>query len=222
MSKTPYFMSYSRPRRLLHDVCESKYFDLCIAGVIGINVVSMSVEYYMMPAKLEEILDILNIIFTCIFLLEAIMRLVALGPLRYFRETWNQLDMLIVLSSVFSIVFDKLASRSRIPINPTIIRVMRVLRITRILKLFKIAHGIRSLLETVLRTLPQVANLGLLFVLLFFIFGVLGMLLLLVCLFVLLLIHLLSIIEHIVVRTCRRGAVRQAQVRRSAQLVRGH
>ena len=28
----------------------SKYFDLVIAGVIGLNVVSMSLEYYMMPS----------------------------------------------------------------------------------------------------------------------------------------------------------------------------
>jgi hypothetical protein len=62
----------------------------------------------------------------------------------------------------------------KLPINPTIIRVMRVLRIARVLKLLKMAKGIRSLLDTVGQALPQVGNLGLLFFLLFFIFAALG------------------------------------------------
>ena len=174
MREVPYYASYSRTRRLLHDMCDSKYFDLVIAGVIGLNVVSMSLEYYMMPAKLEEILDVLNLVFTFIFLLEAIMRLVALGLYRYFKERWNQLDIIIVLFSILGIVFDRLDSKSIIPVNPTIVRVMRVLRIARILKLLKMARGIRSLLDTVLQALPQIGNLGLLFILLFFIFAILG------------------------------------------------
>lgn len=49
MREIPYYASYSPTRRLLHDMCNSKYFDLVIAGVIGLNVVSMSLEFYMMP-----------------------------------------------------------------------------------------------------------------------------------------------------------------------------
>lgn len=65
--------------------------------------------------------------------------------------------------------------KSKLPINPTIIRVMRVLRIARVLKLLKTAEGIRKLLDTVAEALPQVGNLGLLFLLMFFIFAALGM-----------------------------------------------
>ena len=98
----------------------------------------------------------------------------ALGILRYFKERWNQLDIIIVIMSIVGIFFDKLSSKSTIPINPTLIRVMRVLRIARVLKLLKMAKGIRSLLDTVIQALPQVGNLGLLFFLLFFIFAILG------------------------------------------------
>jgi voltage-dependent calcium channel T type alpha-1G len=49
MKEVPYYASYSKTRMLLHDICGSKYFDLIIAAVIGLNVVSMSVEFYMMP-----------------------------------------------------------------------------------------------------------------------------------------------------------------------------
>ena len=102
------------------------------------------------------------------------MRIIALGAFRYIKERWNQLDIIIVIMSIVGIFFDKLSSKSTIPINPTLIRVMRVLRIARVLKLLKMASGIRSLLDTVIQALPQVGNLGLLFFLLFFIFAILG------------------------------------------------
>ncbi len=122
---------------------------------------------------MDETLDIFNYIFTLIFLIEAFIRIVALGFMRYIRERWNQLDTIIVILSISGIFFDKLNTKA-IPINPTIIRVMRVLRIARVLKLLKMAKGIRSLLDTVIQALPQVGNLGLLFFLLFFIFAILG------------------------------------------------
>ena len=46
----PYWSGYSKLRLLLHAVVTSKYFDLCIAGVIGLNVITMALEFYMMPA----------------------------------------------------------------------------------------------------------------------------------------------------------------------------
>ncbi len=49
MKQLPYYANYSQFRRVLHDLCNSKYFDLVIAGVIGLNVVTMSLEFYMMP-----------------------------------------------------------------------------------------------------------------------------------------------------------------------------
>lgn len=50
MKEIPYYANYSPLRRFLHSICNSKYFDLIIAGVIGLNVVTMSLEFYKMPA----------------------------------------------------------------------------------------------------------------------------------------------------------------------------
>ena len=45
----PYWSLYSKPRMLLYSVTVSKYFDLAIAGVIGLNVITMALEFYLMP-----------------------------------------------------------------------------------------------------------------------------------------------------------------------------
>lgn len=173
MHEPPYYTNYSPLRLFVHNVVTSKYFDLAIAAVIGLNVVTMALEYYMMPIALEYALKIFNYFFTAVFILEAIMKLVALGFKIYLKEKWNQLDVGIVMLSVVGIVLEELETKI-IPINPTIIRVMRVMRIARVLKLLKMAKGIRALLDTVMQALPQVGNLGLLFFLLFFIFAALG------------------------------------------------
>lgn len=173
MHEPPYYTNYSPTRMLVHNVCTSKYFDLAIAAVIGLNVVTMALEYYMMPIALEYALKIFNYFFTAVFILEAVMKFVALGTHLYLKDKWNQLDVGIVILSIVGIVLEELETNI-IPINPTIIRVMRVLRIARVLKLLKMAKGIRALLDTVMQALPQVGNLGLLFFLLFFIFAALG------------------------------------------------
>ncbi|VDK53449.1 unnamed protein product [Anisakis simplex] len=169
----PYWYKYGQTRMFLNNIVTSKYFDLAIAAVIGINVISMAMEFYMMPAGLKYVLKALNYFFTAVFTLEAATKLIALGIKRFFKERWNQLDMFIVVLSIAGIIFEEFEALE-LPINPTIIRVMRVLRIARVLKLLKMAKGIRSLLDTVGEALPQVGNLGSLFFLLFFIFAALG------------------------------------------------
>ena len=159
MHEPPYYTNYSKTRLFVHNVVTSKYFDLAIAAVIGLNVVTMALEFYMMPKALTYALKIFNYFFTAVFILESFMKLLALGLHLYlkdksvntchltlttfscssagsyiaqqrFRFRWNQLDVGIVILSVVGIVLEEVESKI-IPINPTIIRVMRVLRIAR-------------------------------------------------------------------------------------------
>ncbi|XP_044035263.1 voltage-dependent T-type calcium channel subunit alpha-1G isoform X2 [Siniperca chuatsi] len=170
----PYYSDYSPTRLLIHKICTSHYLDLFITIVIGLNVITMSMEHHQQPKELEEALKICNYIFTLIFVLESVFKLVAFGFRRFFKDKWNQLDLAIVLLSIMGITLEEIDSNASLPINPTIIRIMRVLRIARVLKLLKMAVGMRALLDTVMQALPQVGNLGLLFMLLFFIFAALG------------------------------------------------
>uniref|UniRef100_A0A8C6VWM0 Voltage-dependent T-type calcium channel subunit alpha n=1 Tax=Nothobranchius furzeri TaxID=105023 RepID=A0A8C6VWM0_NOTFU len=170
----PYYSDYCPTRLLIHKMCTSHYLDLFITIVIGLNVITMSMEHYEQPQELDNALKICNYIFTLIFVLESVFKLVAFGFRRFFKDKWNQLDLAIVLLSIMGITLEEIEVNASLPINPTIIRIMRVLRIARVLKLLKMAVGMRALLDTVMQALPQVGNLGLLFMLLFFIFAALG------------------------------------------------
>ena len=49
MMQRPYYMDYGAARLLIHKMVTSKYFDLAISAVIGLNVITMAMEFYMMP-----------------------------------------------------------------------------------------------------------------------------------------------------------------------------
>ena len=49
MMERPYYMDYSPARLVIHKMVTSKYFDLAISAVIGLNVITMAMEFYMMP-----------------------------------------------------------------------------------------------------------------------------------------------------------------------------
>ncbi|KAK2833664.1 hypothetical protein Q5P01_017553 [Channa striata] len=170
----PYFADYSPLRLSIHTLCTSHYLDIFITFIICINVFTMSIEHYNQPQYLEEVLKYCNYVFTLIFVIETLLKLVAFGIHRFFKDRWNQLDVAIVALSIMGITLEELKMNAALPINPTIIRIMRVLRIARVLKLLKMATGMRALLDTVMQALPQVGNLGLLFMLLFFIYAALG------------------------------------------------
>ncbi|NWY67470.1 CAC1H protein, partial [Erithacus rubecula] len=172
--RRPYYADYSPARRYIHSLCTSHYLDLFITFIIGVNVITMSMEHYNQPKSLDEALKYCNYVFTIVFVLEALLKLVAFGFRRFFKDRWNQLDLGIVLLSIVGITLEEIEMNAALPINPTIIRIMRVLRIARVLKLLKMATGMRALLDTVVQALPQVGNLGLLFMLLFFIYAALG------------------------------------------------
>ncbi|XP_064011287.1 voltage-dependent T-type calcium channel subunit alpha-1I isoform X3 [Pogoniulus pusillus] len=172
--RLPYYATYCPIRLLIHSVCTSHYLDIFITFIICLNVVTMSLEHYNQPVSLETALKYCNYLFTTVFVLEAVLKLVAFGLRRFFKDRWNQLDLAIVLLSVMGITLEEIEINAALPINPTIIRIMRVLRIARVLKLLKMATGMRALLDTVVQALPQVGNLGLLFMLLFFIYAALG------------------------------------------------
>uniref|UniRef100_A0A8C9MQL6 Calcium voltage-gated channel subunit alpha1 I n=1 Tax=Serinus canaria TaxID=9135 RepID=A0A8C9MQL6_SERCA len=158
--RLPYYATYCHIRLLIHSVCTSHYLDIFITFIICLNVVTMSLEHYNQPVSLETALKYCNYLFTTVFVFEAVLKLVAFGLRRFFKDRWNQLDLAIVLLSVMGITLEEIEINAALPINPTIIRIMRVLRI---------ARGERDTGQS-----RGVGNLGLLFMLLFFIYAALG------------------------------------------------
>lgn len=107
MHEPPYYTNYSKWRLAIHNVVTSKYFDLAIAAVIGLNVVTMALEFYMMPRALTYALKIFNYFFTAVFILESFMKLLALGLHLYLKDkfVYKHINSVSLFSAIYFIYY---------------------------------------------------------------------------------------------------------------------
>jgi hypothetical protein len=152
-------------------------FEVFIAIIIILNVLTMGMEHYDMSDNFVLFLQISNYIFTAIFIFEMVAKQAALGLARYhcgLSKNWNNFDVFIVFISILGILIDDVIGSDNVPVDPSMLKVLRILRVARILKLLKNAKDLMVLLMVVAESLSQVGNLAMLLFLLFFIYAALG------------------------------------------------
>ncbi|XP_074525801.1 voltage-dependent T-type calcium channel subunit alpha-1H-like [Halichoeres trimaculatus] len=168
--QTPYFENYGPLRRVIHTLCTTNYLDLFVTAVLFLNVTVMGVEHYNQPKFVTQLTEYFSYVFTVVFSIEILLKLVAFGVRRFLKDRLNLLDLGILLISLVSIISNNLNLTDRISINPNILRIFRVLSLAQVLK----AEKIRLLLKTIIKTLTQVGNICLLLIFFFFIYAALG------------------------------------------------
>ena len=79
----------------------NSYFDAFIIIVIIVNTLALALDKYPPPSMVMlDILNTLNLIFTAIFTLEVILKMIGLGAREFSKERFNQFDLLIVIISI--------------------------------------------------------------------------------------------------------------------------
>lgn len=132
---------------------------------------TLAIKWYKQPDWVDSTLENVNYIFTAIFMVEAIVKIIAYGFDAYFKDSWNLFDFIIVLSSILSIIVT-LSTKINIRGAVTIIRAFRVLRV---LRLVKRAKSLNMIFNTFLISLPGLVNIGSLLLLLLYLYSILGM-----------------------------------------------
>lgn len=153
--------------RRIKRLVDHRYFQRLILLAILINAISMGIEYHNQPRELTEAVEISNIVFACLFLIEMILKLIAHGLYDYVIDGFNCFDGCIVIISILELF----ASTS----GGSGLSVLRTFRLLRILKLVRFMPALRRQLVIMLRTLDNVAVFFGLLVLFIFIFSILGM-----------------------------------------------
>ncbi|KAL3982074.1 Ion transport family protein [Acanthocheilonema viteae] len=149
----------------------SQFFEYVIFIIILLNTTTLAMKHYPPDPGMDHVLDVLNLIFTGVFALEAVFKIIALNPKNYFGDRWNAFDFVIVLGSFIDIIYGKLSPGS----NIISINFFRLFRVMRLVKLLSRGEGIRTLLWTFMKSFQALPYVALLIVLLFFIYAVIGM-----------------------------------------------
>ena len=81
----------------------SHKFELFIVGAILLNTCVLASNFYTMTQELVNVLEGLNLTFMAIFAIEAFIKITAMRR-AYFKDTWNQFDFIIIVSSIIFLV----------------------------------------------------------------------------------------------------------------------
>uniref|UniRef100_A0A8D0GXL5 Calcium voltage-gated channel subunit alpha1 G n=1 Tax=Sphenodon punctatus TaxID=8508 RepID=A0A8D0GXL5_SPHPU len=146
-------------------IVDSKYFGRGIMIAILINTLSMGIEYHEQPEELTNALEISNIVFTSLFALEMLLKVLVYGPFGYIKNPYNIFDGIIVIISVWEIVGQQGGGLS----------VLRTFRLMRVLKLVRFMPALQRQLVVLMKTMDNVATFCMLLMLFIFIFSILGM-----------------------------------------------
>ncbi|KAK5850441.1 hypothetical protein PBY51_001322 [Eleginops maclovinus] len=117
------------------------------------------------PDELTNALEISNIVFTSLFALEMLLKVLVYGPFGYIKNPYNIFDGIIVVISVWEIVGQQGGGLS----------VLRTFRLMRVLKLVRFMPALQRQLVVLMKTMDNVATFCMLLMLFIFIFSILGM-----------------------------------------------
>uniref|UniRef100_A0A9J7Y208 Voltage-dependent N-type calcium channel subunit alpha n=1 Tax=Cyprinus carpio carpio TaxID=630221 RepID=A0A9J7Y208_CYPCA len=144
-------------------------FEYSIMIMIALNTVVLMMKFHGAPDFYEAMLKYLNIVFTALFSMECILKIIAFGPLNYLKDAWNVFDFVTVLGSITDIIVTEINDRL---LNLSFLRLFRA---ARLVKLLRQGYTIRILLWTFVQSFKALPYVCLLIAMLFFIYAIIGM-----------------------------------------------
>lgn len=91
------FRVFGLMRRYVKMLVEHKYFQQGILLAILINTLSMGIEYHKQPEELTVIVETSNVVFSAVFAVEMVLKIIAEGPFGYISNGFNVFDGVIVI-----------------------------------------------------------------------------------------------------------------------------
>lgn len=151
-------------QQTLRNLANAPIFTNFITFVILLAGFAVGAETY--PGVVAEhggTLHLVNTIVLWIFVLEIVVKMGAEGsqPWRYFKDSWNVFDFIIVAAAF-------------LPIAGNAVTVLRLLRLLRVLKLVRALPKLQILVGALLKSVPSMGYVSILLLLLFYIYAVAG------------------------------------------------
>ncbi|KAM8884318.1 voltage-dependent L-type calcium channel subunit alpha-1C isoform 4-T4 [Synchiropus picturatus] len=157
-------------------VVNSTYFEYLMFTLILLNTICLAMQHHGQTKSFNDAMNILNMLFTGLFTVEMILKLIAFKPRGYFSDPWNVFDFLIVIGSIIDVILSEINGLQNSEENARIsITFFRLFRVMRLVKLLSRGEGIRTLLWTFIKSFQALPYVALLIVMLFFIYAVIGM-----------------------------------------------
>jgi hypothetical protein len=182
-----------RVRGRIQVVAASGGLEYLVMTAIAVNTLLMAIdadcEFCNQPSCAREkgLLELSNLVFTSVFSLESLMKLIGFGPVRYIwiMAPMSWLDIGIVASSLVEIPSVMATSACYLTVQPCAFydeceasggtSVLRIVRLARIVKLLSRFSSLQKQIKTIAKTAKSVSSLVVLIIIFVAIFVILGM-----------------------------------------------
>uniref|UniRef100_A0A673UWH7 Voltage-dependent L-type calcium channel subunit alpha n=1 Tax=Suricata suricatta TaxID=37032 RepID=A0A673UWH7_SURSU len=154
-------------------VVNSSPFEYMMFVLIMLNTLCLAMQHHEQSKIFNDAMDILNMVFTGVFTVEMVLKVIAFKPKGYFSDAWNTFDSLIVIGSIIDVALSEADNSEES--NRISITFFRLFRVMRLVKLLSRGEGIRTLLWTFIKSFQALPYVALLIAMLFFIYAVIGM-----------------------------------------------
>ncbi|XP_042597816.1 voltage-dependent L-type calcium channel subunit alpha-1C-like isoform X13 [Cyprinus carpio] len=89
-------------------VVNSTYFEYLMFTLILLNTICLAMQHHGQSQSFSKAMNILNMLFTGLFTVEMILKLIAFKPRGYFSDPWNVFDFLIVIGSIIDVILSEI------------------------------------------------------------------------------------------------------------------
>uniref|UniRef100_A0A3P9CYE0 Sodium channel protein n=1 Tax=Maylandia zebra TaxID=106582 RepID=A0A3P9CYE0_9CICH len=159
----------------LFDLVTALYFEIFMVVVIFFNMVVLMVETDDQSEEKSLVLNWIHLILVAIFLVEFILKIIALRQ-HYFRNVLHIVDFVVLTLSIIGLFLADILEKYFV--SPSLFSVMRLGRLFTLCGAFphiRFARRIWMLIMGFVMSLPALFNIGLLFFLIVYTFSIIGM-----------------------------------------------
>ncbi|XP_048217397.1 cation channel sperm-associated protein 1 [Perognathus longimembris pacificus] len=165
-------------RNMMRELIQSMVFETFIFIFVCLNTIMLVAQTFAeVEIRGEWYFMAFDCVFLCIYVIEALLKIIALG-LKYFYDPWNNLDFFIMVMAVLDFVFIQINSLTYSFYNHSVFRILKVfkslraLRALRVLRRFSILTSVHEVTGTLARTLPSITAILILMFTCMFLFSV--------------------------------------------------
>lgn len=154
--------------RWTYKVAVHPLFNTTIMIIIVLNTIMLALERYPeYPDAQKEVFYICNIVFTIIFSVEVLIKMLAFSLRGFIRDKFNIFDALVVIVSILELILidDREGSS---------LSALRAIRLFRIFKIFRVGD-LRVLMDSIGLTILNMGNYTVLLLLFMYLYALLGM-----------------------------------------------
>ncbi|XP_017775055.1 PREDICTED: sodium channel protein 60E-like [Nicrophorus vespilloides] len=167
--KTKVGLKWTQGRTAVVSVVDTPAFEWFILVLIFASSVTLCFEDIHLDENpnLKAVLYWTNLAFSMIFVIEMVLKWIALGFHKYFTSFWTLLDFLIVFVSLFSLLIEENE-------NLKVLRSLRTLRALRPLRAISRWQGMRIVVNALMYAIPSIFNVLLVCLVFWLIFSIMG------------------------------------------------